>query len=286
MGNQEMPTISSVRTTREYLAANEAYLRGEHYGYENAKNRAMTALNLAGGNPDVSAEDHTDIVERRGALLVSEIGKTKDRAGKQRLAEQLRSLADQVEDARFDIAKDAGGRILVLEDEIVTVELMLLELREERRRYIENLRQAIDVTSGPGLILECCALIEEDITASLAAGDLDGARRSTASLATVRTLLPQEDQKEADPAEEEPVDDIAHYLAAAVIGDRSHGVLAADAKWLERSISRHLALENGENRERDAVRAALLEYRRIDRGSAGTTTAEVDPKGALVHGRA
>lgn len=285
MSNREMPTAAGVRTAREYIAENEAYLRGERRGYANARERAMTALNLAGGNPEISASEHAGIVERRGALLVAEIGKTTDRAKKRELAEKLRSLADQVEDARFDISKDARERVVSLEDDIATAELMLLELREERRRYIENLRQAIDVTSNPALILECCALIEEDIQSSLAAGDVDGAHRSTASLAAVRALIqqPKEEQQDLEDVEE-PVDELAHYLAAAVIGDRSIGILAADARWFERAVSRYLSIKTGPNRERDAVRAAVSEYRERNARLTPLEKPE-DLHSILVHGR-
>jgi hypothetical protein len=282
MTSRELPTVASIRSAREEIARNEAYLRGEHRGYANARDRAMTALNLAGGNPDASAEDHAVMTEQRGALLVSEIGRTKDATAKRALAEQLRSLADQVEDARFDIARAAKERVVSVDEEIVTVELMLLELREERRRYIEALRQAIDVTHDPALMLECCALIEEDIHASLAAGDLDGARRSTASLAAVRALLPKPTEGSADGEDSEH--ELAHALAAAVIGDRNSGVVAGDALWFERAIERSLSKMAGPNREQNAVKEALLEYRAANKRGKATTIADIDPKASFVDG--
>jgi hypothetical protein len=198
-------------------------LRGEYGGYTNARDRAIDALQRAGGEPEVSAADHASIVERHGALLISEIGRAKELKEKQNLAQRFRDLADQIEDPRFDLAREAGSA----QDHIVAIELLLLELREERRRYIEGIRQALDITTSPGLIQECCALLEEDVASSLAAGDAEGAHRSTASLASVRAMMRQ--AVEEIVSEGENLKELAHYLAASVISDRSNEIVAGDA---------------------------------------------------------
>ena len=283
MSKTEKPTVASIRAERQRVAGDEAWVRGERGGYTNKREDALTALALAGGDPSISAADHASIVEREGVLLVSEIGRTTDPKEKRKLAERLRSLADQVEDRRFDIAKEAGERVNVENGNIAGAELWLLELREERRRYIESLRQAIDATSDPELILECCALIEEDIHASLAAGDADGARRSSASLVAVRALIqPKEDEKNP----EETLVEHAHYLAASIVADRSRGIAAGDAAWFERAVLANLSKFSGPNRDHDAVLAALGEYREVNRRAPTLrAAADVDPKGSLVHGK-
>lgn len=283
MADREMPTLTSVRAERQRIAGDEAWIQGEYRDYKHLREAALTALNLAGGDSSISAPDHASIVERRGVLLVSEIGRTTDPKEKHKLAEQLRSLADQVEDRRFDVAKEASERINAQNINLAGIELWLLELREERRRYIEALRQTIDVASSQELILECCALIEEDIHSSLAAGDVDGVRRSSASLAAVRALI---QQKEEEKHPEDALAEHAHYLAASIVGDRSYGISAGDAGWFERVVLANLSKLSGPNRDRDAVRAALGEYREVNRrGPALRASADVDPKGALVHGK-
>ena len=217
---------------------------------------------------DMSPEEQRQLLSHELILIAREA---------ERAIDGDESAEAQVEGAMKNFLRHLAGRRgrKMVADAYGQVEAaldLLEEARTARRGLIEALREEISKSGDIAAAKECCKLLEEEIGAARASNDAEGERIAAASLEVVRRLAEPEEveREEADPAT---------ILAQTLITNGD--VAFNDKKWTVKTLRNYLAASTAADREDDALRKTLQEYR-LRNSDLRRSLVDVDPQTLLL----
>lgn len=204
---------------------------------------------------DMSPEEERELLSQELVLIAADAERAidGDESAENRIEHAmrgfLRHLANRYARRGEKMVADANGEVKAALD-------LLKEVRTARRGMIEALREEISTSGDIEAAEECCRLLEEEVGAARASRDIESERIAAASLEAVRRLAAPE---EVDREEREYAEGLAKTLITN--GDISY----KDRKWAINALCAHLAASTALDRDDDAIRNTLIDYRSANR---------------------